>query len=160
MYLLAGLVALLTESVDWNSPPIRYYKLRNLSLSSRRAWIEMIIATAPSISSEPSLSSRRAWIEMVYQQILWAISALVALLTESVDWNSIILFLSLIMTLSLSSRRAWIEIPQLRQVDFIAGSLSSRRAWIEITKFPFCIPFDIVALLTESVDWNDNYWGF
>ena len=104
-----------------------------LSLSARRAWIEIFklfkrrfvgqvalrkesvdrntLAENPMISVNESLSARRAWIEICGGAFgrLWALS-------------------------SLSARRAWIEIifppPQVKPGR---GSLSARRAWIEIT---------------------------
>ena len=102
-------VALLTESVDWNPSPIGLYRrntsrsphgerglkcrliiLRlycHLSLSSRRAWIEMLNLFESITDIIASLSSRRAWIEIC----VFSIAAK----------NKI---------MSLSSRRAWIEI--------------------------------------------------
>ena len=57
-----------------------------LSLSARRAWIEIINIAAIGFSFSLSLSARRAWIEIV------------------------VLCLSCVLLLSLSARRAWIEI--------------------------------------------------
>ena len=57
-----------------------------LSLSARRAWIE--------IETPKEQASRRA----------------VALRKESVDRNILMMILSVKMSLSLSARRAWIEI--------------------------------------------------
>ena len=147
-------VALLTESVDWNVDN-RYYSWCCFeSLSSRRAWIEIvrvkkyvshILRRSPhgerglkfvAISVTPfetlSLSSRRAWIEIIINDLSHTTNLA-----------------------SLSSRRAWIEIycdvmrrpePEL--------SLSSRRAWIEIQCYRCRQSLYCVALLTESVDWN------
>ena len=63
--------------------------------------------------------------------------------------------------MSLSSRRAWIEI-KTRYYEFRGGSsLSSRRAWIEIIEFTLGLVLITVALLTESVDWNDSgFYGY
>ena len=102
------IVALLTESVDWNtilsrvksqyscrSPHgergLKYRLHRNLhqsnqSLSSRRAWIEITEKKPLQIISQ-SLSSRRAWIEIIVSEKNIE-SGHVALLTESVDWNT------------------------------------------------------------------------
>ena len=56
---------------------------------------------------------------------------------------------------SLSSRRAWIEICDVWERKDLWASLSSRRAWIEISvKVISKALSDSVALLTESVDWN------
>ena len=79
------LVALLTESVDWNSNAVVNYSRGNRSLSSRRAWIE-IRGFILKAHVHKSLSSRRAWIEMSNK------------MHETVEKKS------------LSSRRAWIEI--------------------------------------------------
>ena len=54
-----------------------------LSLSSRRAWIEML-AEIKMKCVEESLSSRRAWIEILFGFGLWQ-CVKVALLAESVD---------------------------------------------------------------------------
>ena len=103
------------------------------SLSSRRAWIE-IDAWINIGVLWASLSSRRAWIEILYCNIIISYTVTVALLTESVDWNV-----------------------NQNCGDFIESvSLSSRRAWIEIIwQIVNCI-CHIVALLTESVDWNNK----
>ena len=102
---------------------------------------------------------------------------LVALLTESVDWNNKLLEFIICAIKSLSSRRAGIEIPfeessgmhfyvalLTESVDWnllynsfannINRSLSSRRAWIEMQNRNVCDRRAFVALLTESVDWN------
>ena len=56
-----------------------------------------------------SLSSRRAWIEIVDIEFDRK-GKIVALLTESVDWNELAVIIGLWIAKSLSSRRAWIEI--------------------------------------------------
>ena len=123
------------------------------SLSSRRAWIEITYVVSPSNNSLRSLSSRRAWIEIcwILEHLYYSI---VALLTESVDWNLCLLYAEglpfcrsphgerglkyqqwqvfAVLFLSLSSRRAWIEIIEIVQFELFLKSLSSRRAWIEI----------------------------
>ena len=79
------IVALLTESVDWNQQFNAQYTPffgrsphgeRGLKLSSPKVVVAMIL----------SLSSRRAWIEITGLSKLKKL-AKVALLTESVDWN-------------------------------------------------------------------------
>ena len=124
-----------------------------------------------------SLSSRRAWIEILLYLYYTPIGC-VALLTESVDWNISISNRRRNSQKSLSSRRAWIEIIsavryiviqwcrsphgerglKLIFISYIINytmSLSSRRAWIEIKlRFSIIISVASVALLTESVDWN------
>ena len=65
-------VALRKESVDRNAKHPQNKLVRMLSLSARRAWIEM---TFPGFSLEVdgvSLSARRAWIEMLL--LFWFIS--------------------------------------------------------------------------------------
>ena len=101
-------VALRKESVDRNGkvvipgPPIM------MSLSARRAWIEIFIRREISLM-RPSLSARRAWIEI--RALQWLLyTAEVALRKESVDRNLRKVRPSLIRKKSLSARRAWIEI--------------------------------------------------
>ena len=56
-------VALRKESVDRNSAYLGDMPLDELSLSARRAWIEIVLSQyCPKIML--SLSARRAWIEM------------------------------------------------------------------------------------------------
>ena len=55
-----------------------------MSLSSRRAWIEIAGAIEGVLSSQKSLSSRRAWIE-INDYNPNHVSKNVALLAESVD---------------------------------------------------------------------------
>ena len=84
------------------------------SLSSRRAWIEMLLDILITLKKHLSLSSRRAWIE-------------INLFAQSVFMNK-----------SLSSRRAWIEIAiKIYKGTVELASLSSRRAWIEMQKKSF-----------------------
>ena len=83
--------------------------LISLSLSARRAWIEIRTAETAKTSNAESLSARRAWIEIcggAFGKLL----ALVALRKESVDRNSIALASMRVSITSLSARRAWIEI--------------------------------------------------
>ena len=79
-----------------------------MSLSARRAWIEIKVVTASDWASV-SLSARRAWIE-----IRWGVTCLhrapVALRKESVDRNPIVPVELTTLVKSLSARRAWIEI--------------------------------------------------
>ena len=102
------MVALRKESVDRNIATTYITEKSNLSLSARRAWIEMP-ATCCKRQCLLSLSARRAWIEI---------------------HNILDLFL---LRRSLSARRAWIEITS--DADWVrvyVSSLSARRAWIEI----------------------------
>ena len=57
-------VALRKESVDRNKALARVGRGPDSSLSARRAWIEIFLATGLSTKSIRSLSARRAWIEM------------------------------------------------------------------------------------------------
>ena len=63
--LLAAVVALRKESVDRNFIHVGYRQLATLSLSARRAWIEIIDDFEPSTTRRLSLSARRAWIEIL-----------------------------------------------------------------------------------------------
>ena len=82
-------VALRKESVDRNNIIYLSFFHRTVSLSARRAWIEIMIQHAEKKSTRQSLSARRAWIEITtYFE------------TSSIDE-------------SLSARRAWIEIDDM-----------------------------------------------
>ena len=59
----------------------------NQSLSARRAWIEILVLLTLKSMTGQSLSARRAWIEILNVEILNAL-ACVALRKESVDRNS------------------------------------------------------------------------
>ena len=79
-----------------------------------------------------SLSARRAWIEMLCLFLLF-LSRKVALRKESVDRNIFWARMGGKNNGSLSARRAWIEIACAAQYPQRARpSLSARRAWIEI----------------------------
>ena len=60
-------------------------------------------------NAEMSLSARRAWIEIDFAGSAW-VSEFVALRKESVDRNSTALASMRVSITSLSARRAWIEI--------------------------------------------------
>ena len=79
-----------------------------VSLSARRAWIEMPDSTHRR-EPFPSLSARRAWIEMRVNEDRYG-QQYVALRKESVDRNVFGFGAKLIPRRSLSARRAWIEI--------------------------------------------------
>ena len=89
--------------------------LRTLSLSARRAWIEMSICECWTALNHLSLSARRAWIEI---SVLVCSAGLerVALRKESVDRNAEDWLNAGSLSLSLSARRAWIEIFWLRRL--------------------------------------------
>ena len=104
-----------------------------------------------------SLSARRAWIEMYSINEVWANFDGVALRKESVDRNSIVSVSLRAFITSLSARRAWIEMLESKQIDpsvmvalrkesvdrntsfllsrpAVGSSLSARRAWIEMSE--------------------------
>ena len=62
------LVALRKESVDRNILLIRSITLLIMSLSARRAWIEILVDVSLDYKEVLSLSARRAWIEMSNHQ--------------------------------------------------------------------------------------------
>ena len=111
--MLLSTVALRKESVDRNSPACFKKIGRLLSLSARRAWIEIIGLT--------------------YDGLI----ASVALRKESVDRNFCEKLLLLLMKVSLSARRAWIEIQKITSLNQLYMSLSARRAWIEIRRLTY-----------------------
>ena len=123
-------VALRKESVDRNTQRRDFKRLGLLSLSARRAWIEII------------------------DYIIDYVNDAVALRKESVDRNVNLRVLDGSRSSSLSARRAWIEII-LPPVDTSSvKSLSARRAWIEIPALPERYRSAHVALRKESVDRN------
>ena len=79
-----------------------------------------------------SLSARRAWIEIEICVLKKETGPIVALRKESVDRNMLYDTSSLMKCQSLSARRAWIEMLMKCQVKKYSGSLSARRAWIEM----------------------------
>ena len=101
-------VALRKESVDRNLAVWAIEHAYQLSLSARRAWIEINMLC----------SAVKSWV--------------VALRKESVDRNPERLSNALKHLRSLSARRAWIEILASGINPDQSGSLSARRAWIEM----------------------------
>ena len=81
---------------------------QGLSLSARRAWIEMFDLPVD-FSLLWSLSARRAWIEIT-DDVSTGGKIKVALRKESVDRNVGLSALASEENTSLSARRAWIEI--------------------------------------------------
>ena len=103
------IVALRKESVDRNFPGTNTISYITVSLSARRAWIE--ITKKPCCApTAKSLSARRAWIEIV-EPTAQALEPQVALRKESVDRNWQVYNFNTDCLRSLSARRAWIEIP-------------------------------------------------
>ena len=148
-----NLVALLTESVDWNfnHSVLRVFPI--MSLSSRRAWIE------------------------IARHCTRSIPRYVALLTESVDWNiynqvnallhlgrsphgerglkcSLMMLLIYVVGCRSPHGERGLKLSFVSCGNSYWLSLSSRRAWIEIFECEVKYYWWIVALLTESVDWN------
>ena len=78
-----------------------------------------------------SLSARRAWIEIAVDSASGTLSD-VALRKESVDRNKYFFGPGRVLVQSLSARRAWIEILLVYLALIRYLSLSARRAWIEI----------------------------
>ena len=78
-----------------------------------------------------SLSARRAWIEIL-SWLVYIFRGIVALRKESVDRNLWWGVRKAVGSLSLSARRAWIEIIEEVSKYVVKESLSARRAWIEI----------------------------
>ena len=135
----------------WGARPPR------VSLSARRAWIEIIgltydglIASVAlrkesvdrnigplifSVQPRKSLSARRAWIE-ISTRSQPSRPRRVALRKESVDRNRGRWHFIHRGPQSLSARRAWIEIGIIMGGPGMTTlSLSARRAWIEITRY-------------------------
>ena len=173
-------VALLTESVDWNlqkrTEPITItcrsphgerglklmseYELKptpNKSLSSRRAWIEINnlygkMATSPGRSPH----GERGLKFFTFDNIAPPPASRSPHGERGLKYKTRVK--ALFLQKSLSSRRAWIEICCLITLSLsISSSLSSRRAWIEIPGMLWYKGGIFVALLTESVDWNEIY---
>ena len=63
-------VALRKESVDRNTQRRDFKRLGLLSLSARRAWIEILFCVGFSFGAKASLSARRAWIEMLASRLV------------------------------------------------------------------------------------------
>ena len=124
-----------------------------LSLSARRAWIEILypqyrhLPQHVALRKESvdrnlyyqdnknlggwSLSARRAWIE-IQDKFSVQPAEKVALRKESVDRNTLSPVSAPSATPSLSARRAWIEMSRPALSRLPMASLSARRAWIEI----------------------------
>ena len=149
----AAAVALRKESVDRNMGHPTPTSTTLMSLSARRAWIE-IVYIYQLYYRQWSLSARRAWIEIAAMNPRKQ-RGHVALRKESVDRNitvsAVLLMYSVALRKesvdrncwrcrnllpsipSLSARRAWIEIRRdIRPATGRPTSLSARRAWIEI----------------------------
>ena len=145
-------VALRKESVDRNKSRFYYFDLSRLSLSARRAWIEIGLSCIDSVPYQ-SLSARRAWKEIV-EGVYDTVTREVALRKESVDRNHDDMLRYRDAEQSLSARRAWIEIYNIRihqKKEKVALRKESvdRNAGVPA----YCKTFP-VALRKESVDRN------
>ena len=153
-------VALRKESVDRNALNIlAQCPFLAKSLSARRAWIEILLATLTALPGWlTSLSARRAWIEI--RQVGFRCDLLlVALRKESVDRNAVTAYIKVMQAKvalrkeSVDRNALRINIPGHGQV-----SLSARRAWIEISGMLANWYGNSVALRKESVDRNVDLW--
>ena len=109
-----------------------YKQIAQLSLSARRAWIE-ICCPCRSRWVLVAVALRK---ESVDRNIPshWITSRTgVALRKESVDRNKMSKIAGMYEVGSLSARRAWIEITYIYFGGAQKKSLSARRAWIEIS---------------------------
>ena len=125
-------VALRKESVDRNVLTLNCTIGPLLSLSARRAWIEILCGQERRLGACVALRKESVDRNLV-GSINRAIDIIVALRKESVDRNQQLIDTSKDIIKSLSARRAWIEIigPLIFSVQ--PRSLSARRAWIEIS---------------------------
>ena len=128
-----GIVALLTESVDWNDNLYRFVGVASCRSPHGERGLKSVgenmyqKLTSRSPHGERGLKYLNDWnINLTH---------CVALLTESVDWN--ILFAKLL------HNRNWVAL-LTESVDW-----NDRVTKTEVERW-------IVALLTESVDWNDR----
>ena len=125
------------------------------SLSARRAWIEILYQLYDTYA-KVSLSARRAWIEIqfVHQSRL---HYSVALRKESVDRNSVHEVFANFEGVALRKESVDRNIILTKQLNRTSPSLSARRAWIEILNRRFRAIQHPVALRKESVDRNCFY---
>ena len=150
------MVALRKESVDRNGYISRHDCFFRLSLSARRAWIEIgryrhlkffcaVALRKESVDRNPpvdtssvrlslSLSARRAWIEMGWR-LTECLMMYVALRKESVDRNSHGKFPFRSYPVALRKESVDRNCKRNGRARRPGQSLSARRAWIEIN-FP------------------------
>ena len=124
----------------------------SMSLSARRAWIEMRLMKERTINWHVAL--RKESVDRNQRGPQKCHACRVALRKESVDRNAFTLLPRLSILMSLSARRAWIEICQVCVFCRVALSLSARRAWIEMLWSACLGSMQSVALRKESVDRN------
>ena len=147
-----------------------------LSLSARRAWIEIVTTAdkearkrvalrkesvdrnmrfSPTLTgSTGSLSARRAWIEILLCNLLHN-GRVVALRKESVDRNRE--QFKYVVQCRVALRKESVDRNYAANAvdQILPGSLSARRAWIEIPAGCWRESRRAVALRKESVDRND-----
>ena len=124
-----------------------------LSLSARRAWIEIEAVTPMQIGIMVAL--RKESVDRNCALLRAVGSLTVALRKESVDRN-ICCHLLNIPAGKVALRKESVDRNRIiaKEYDWDARSLSARRAWIEILIFNFCRLHYNVALRKESVDRN------
>ena len=150
---------------------------RLVSLSARRAWIEMQGGWLS--HGEFPVALRKESVDRNLPYGLLSMLTSVALRKESVDRNRPVAGFRITLGGSLSARRAWIEMASTTtisicialslsarrawiEIDFAGSawvpdlSLSARRAWIEISKYSIGCTRSPVALRKESVDRNGD----
>ena len=133
---IAVSVALRKESVDRNSAVKRWAYCNVMSLSARRAWIEISGMTCKETGITPSLSARRAWIEIFFYKVL-----------------------CIHRVRSLSARRAWIEITIILSCT-LTTSVALRKESVDRNKsLPPVSRVALVALRKESVDRNNGHFS-
>ena len=124
-----------------------------LSLSARRAWIEICLRLTFWLFLPVAL--RKESVDRnIYLYNFQMFACIVALRKESVDRNIELSPWGGWGAWSLSARRAWIEMSYLSMETLSQVSLSARRAWIEIVDPDKDTLTDDVALRKESVDRN------
>ena len=96
---------------------------QEVSLSARRAWIEIQAEREIKKLLDESLSARRAWIEIAAPACCEP-AAHVALRKESVDRNTEPAKAAARVSTSLSARRAWIEIVADGSMPLLNGGRS------------------------------------
>ena len=101
-----------------------------MSLSARRAWIEIMDDLEPSKTRRVAL--RKESVDRNIGPLIFSVQPRVALRKESVDRNKKKSVAHETFNASLSARRAWIEIVCGTVPADPVLSLSARRAWIEI----------------------------
>ena len=137
------------NTLSWSFRPVA-----GLSLSARRAWIEMQVFQR--IAKPFRVALRKESVDRnMNRKRRTIILRIVALRKESVDRNLSMGLDGRFKLWSLSARRAWIEILCFAVFSLGAkASLSARRAWIEIVRFTVSLFLPVVALRKESVDRN------